>query len=306
MQNETRQIKYKKLVWHDIINPNEEIINSLAKKYRFHHLAVEDCLSRVERPKIDEYTNHLLIILHFPVYNESTLIVRETELKIFIGQNFFITLHDGSLKFLDKVYAECQNFHDKKEYLGKGTGYFLYEIVFGLLKNCFPILDKLRAHMRELEKDIFENERIKDLLHDLMIVKKNIITLRRTISPQRAVIASLEHKNQKFLPENLELYFDDVVDHVEKIWSALEGLKETIEALESTNESVITHRTNDVMRIFTTVTVLLMPPTLIASFFGMNTHLPFAKEELTFWIIVIVMIIIPGAMLGYFKHKEWL
>ena len=124
-----------------------------------------------------------------------------------------------------------------------------------------------------LEDDIFEG-RSSEIVRDISEAKQEIINFRKIVRPQRAVLRDLERTKQRYLQEELEIYFDDISDAAERIWDTLENYKEVVEALESTNESVLSHRLNDSFRILTAASVVLLPLTLIASIFGMNVPVP--------------------------------
>ena len=142
-----------------------------------------------------------------------------------------------------------------------------------LFDYCFPILDKIGHKLDSLEDDVFEG-RSEEVVRDISNVKQEIISYRKIIKPERSTLRVLERHVERFLPEELELYFDDIVDAAERIWDILDNYKEVVEALEDTNESVISHRQNDVLRILTVFSVVLLPLTLITGFFGMNVHFP--------------------------------
>jgi magnesium transporter len=131
------------------------------------------------------------------------------------------------------------------------------------------------------------------------------------VKPQRTTLRLLERNVQRYAPQDLELYFDDIVDKSERIWDLLENYKEVVEALESTNESVIAHDFNDVLRILTVFSIVFLPATLIASIWGMNIGLPGGGDPETsssvvFWIVMAAMVLFVAAMLAYFRHKRWL
>ena len=143
-----------------------------------------------------------------------------------------------------------------------------------LFDYCFPILDKIGHKLDALEDDVFEG-RSDGVVRDISNAKQEIISYRKIISsPERSTLRLLERHVGGFLPEDLEEYFDDIVDAAERIWDLLDNYKEVIEALEDTNESVINHRQNDILRILTVFSVILLPLTLITGFFGMNVHFP--------------------------------
>lgn len=301
------RFKDKDFTWASINEPNEKVIAHLKNHYKFHHLDLEDCLSEIQRPKIDEYEDYLFIVLHIPVEKGAKKQVETSELNIFIGQNFVITLHDDN-PTIKEVFENCKKKKKiKEEYMSKGTGYFLYMIIDDLFESGFPLIDGLSKHMNELEKDVFDEHRSRDRLREILRLKKDIINFRRIIMPQRAIIAQLEHKNKKFLPENLDVYFDDIVDKIEKIWNNLENLQELVTSLQDTNESIISHNTNNVIKILTIFSVVMLPLTFITGFYGMNVNtLPFAKSPSSLIIIAGILVGVAVVMITYFRYKKWL
>lgn len=304
------EIKNKKHRWIDIIDPSEEEILKLKKKYRFHALDLEDCLSESQRPKIDEYDKYLFIILQFPYYNKRTRHIASEQVNIFIGQDYLITVHNGHLDELKKIRERCRKSPKTKEqYFGSSTGYLLYMIINQLFNSSFSITDKVQLNLKRIEDKLFETPHVKDQLFDIMVTKKNIITLRKILLPERPVIANLEHKQKRFLPEHLEVYFDDVVDQIEKLWNILETQKEVITSLEDTNESLLSHQINNTMRTLTVFSAIMLPLTFLTGLFGMNVGLPFERaleEGVHFWNVILAMGIVVITMIGVFRMKKWL
>jgi magnesium transporter len=175
---------------------------------------------------------------------------------------------------------------------------------------CFPILDKIGFKLDAIEDAVFEGQS-DEVVRDISNVKQEIINYRKIIKPQRPTLRLLERSNQRYAPQDLELYFDDIVDKNERIWDLLENYKEVAEALEATNESVISHRVNDILRVLTSISVIVLPLTLIASVFGMNVGLPGGADpagggSITFWLVIGVMLGALIAMVAYFRHRRWL
>src|SRR4029077_10180933 len=146
---------------------------------------------------------------------------------------------------------------------------------------------------------------------DISNAKQEIISYRKIIKPERSTLRLLERHTERFLPEELDVYFDDIVDATERIWDMLDNYKEVIEALESTNEQVLSHRFNDVLRILTVFSIVFLPATLIASLWGMNVGLPGGGNPATastveFWLIIGASVALIAAMLAYFRSKRWL
>lgn len=306
------EIRFKKNKWVNIVHPTKEELSALAKKYRFHTLDMEDCLEHTERPKIDEYGKYLFIILQFPVYNKNHHRFDTEQLNFFIGENYLITIHQGRLKALNDIFERC--FHSpksRKKLFGEkeSAGYLLYEIISLLFDQIFKTTDKIQQSIRKVEHEIFESKRAKDELFNIMVLKKNVITLRKILLPQRAVVAALEHKQKRFLPEDLVIYFDDVVDQIESLWNILETQKEIVESLEDTNESLLSHNINSTMRTLTVFSAIMLPLTFITGLFGMNVRLPFdgALEDIAhFWAIMGIITVVILLMFLLFKWKKWL
>ncbi|MBN2087837.1 magnesium transporter CorA family protein [Candidatus Peregrinibacteria bacterium] len=296
--------------WINIVKPTLKDVAVLKKKFKFHKLDLEDCLQGSQRPKIDEYESYLFIILQFPLYNKRHRRFETEQLNIFIGQNYLITIHDDNLPIIKKIFEKCKRAPKTREqFFGHSTGYLLYELIKALFEATFPITDKIEKSLKRIESDIFEATHPKDQLFNIMLIKKNIISLRKIMLPQRSVVAALEHKQKRFLPEHLVIYFDDIVDKIEKIWGILETQKEVIESLEDTNESLLSHNINSTMKTLTVFSAIMLPLTFLTGLFGMNVKLPFvqAMEKIDhFYMISIIMLTLIVVMFSVFKWKKWL
>jgi magnesium transporter len=294
------------LTWVHLDAPTLEEASQLAERYGWHPLDLEDVLSRRQRPKIDEYPDYLFGVLHFPVYDKAIQRLNAAEIDLFVGNGWLVTLPAVELLPVTRLFHRCQEDDELREQLfGKGSGYLLYHILDDLFDYCFPILDKIGHKLDAVEDDMFE-ERAEDVVRDLSNVKQEIISYRKIIKPERSTLRLLERQIERFLPEDLELYFDDIVDASERIWDLLDNYKEVVEALEDTNESVISHRQNDVLRVLTVVTVILMPLTLITGIFGMNVHFPGFEGATAFWVIVAFMVGLALGLTAFFRLKRWL
>ncbi len=299
-------ITWGDLTWVDIEMPTEREIEYLAQNYPFHPLDLDDCLSRVQRPKIDEYKDYLFLVLHFPVFNLESRVTTTSQLSVFIGNNYLITLHKGELKPLVKLFRECQiDEESRQEYFSQGTGFILYRITDRLVDYCLPILNKVVDNIEEVEDSIF-SDRARDTVREISILRRDIISFRRIIWPMRAVLGSLEPKVRRFTKTDMSVYFGDLVDHVDKIWDALDEYKEVIEGLNDTHDSLATNRTNEVVRMLTVIATILLPITVVASIFGMNIPLPFQDSSLSLLYVFLIMLVIVGGMLYFFHRKRWI
>jgi magnesium transporter len=294
------------LTWVHVTAPDQEVATELAERFGWHPLDVEDILSKRQRPKVDDYPDYLFAVLHFPWYDSSVQRLNAAELDIVLGPDYLVTMPNVPLLPVDRLFNRCAEDEEfRNELFAKGSGRLLYEVLDDLFDYCFPILDKIAHKLDKIEDDIHE-VRSEELVRDISNVKQEIISYRKIMKPQRPTLRVLERKVERFLPEDLELYFDDIVDASERIWDVLDNYKEVVEALEDTNESVIAHRHNDVLRVLTVFSVILLPLTLIASVFGMNVVYPGEGTHAAFWVIIAIMVLTIFAMLGFFRWKRWL
>ncbi|MDX6388176.1 MAG: magnesium transporter, partial [Gaiellaceae bacterium] len=280
----------------------------LADRFGWHPLDVEDVLSKRQRPKVDDYADegYLFGVLHFPVYDRSIQRLNAAELDVFVGPDYLVTLPSVELLPVTRLFRRCEEDDAfREQLLSKGSGRLLYEVLDDLFDYCFPILDKIGYKLDSLEDDVFEGRSF-EVVRDISNVKQEIISYRKIIKPERSTLRLLERHVERFLPEELDLYFDDIVDAAERIWDILDNYKEVVEALEDTNESVISHRQNDVLRVLTVFSVVLLPLTLITGFFGMNVHFPGFDTVWAFWVIFVGMVVTLAGLLAFFRIKRWL
>jgi magnesium transporter len=290
------------LTWVHVDRPGVLEAEVLASRFGFHELDVEDVLSKRQRPKIDEYPDYLFVVLHFPFYDKSVQRLNAAELDVFLGQEFLITLPNAELLPVTYLFRRCEDDPDlRADLFSKGSGYLLYHVLDDLFDYCFPILDKIGTKLDTIEDDVFEG-RSEEVVRDISNAKQEIISYRKIIKPERATLRGLERYTERFLPEDLEIYFDDIVDAAERIWDLLDNYKEVVEALEATNESVISHRQNYRLQLLTVFSVVFLPLTLISGIFGMN----FGFSSPGFVTVVAVMALLFSSAVSFFRWKRWL
>src|SRR5919197_1434116 len=305
---EPSELEANGLTWINLDAPDHEAAALLADRFAWHPLDVEDVLSRRQRPKIDDYADegYLFGVLHFPVYDKTIQRLNAAELDFFLGPDYLVTLPNVELLPVTRLFQRCYDDAELRAQLfSKGSGRLLYEVLDDLFDYCFPILDKIGHKLDSLEDDVFEG-RSEDIVRDISNAKQEIISYRKIIKPERSTLRLLERHVERFLPDELELYFDDIVQAAERVWDILDNYKEVVEGLEDTNESVISHRQNDVLRILTVFPVILLPLTLISGIFGMNVLFPGEHTHAAFWVIVGLMVAPIVGMVAFFRYKRWL
>jgi len=298
-----------KLTWTYIEKPSTEEVEFLARNFNFHPLNLDDVLSRIQRPKIDEYEDHLFIVLHFPVFDKKNRITRSSEVDIFIGENYIVTVHcDANLKPLAKFFRECQIHEENCEtYLGRSSAFLLYHILDRLINYCFPILSKITENIDDIE-DIIFTKTVPATVQQISLIRRDLISFRRVVRPQIAVIETLEREEYPFFKEEQEIYFGDIADHVRKMWDGLEDCKEVVDGLAETSNWLTSNRIQEIMRVLTIVMAVIAPATLVTGFLGMNIHFPGIESSslLPFGILFSTIALMGIGMFAYLRHRGWI
>ena len=301
-QPNIESLSWGDLTWTNIAPPTEKETEYLAQNFPFHPLDLDDTLSRIQRSKIDEYKEYLFLVFHFPIYRKAERVLTSSQVSVFIGPNYLITLHKGELKPLVKLFKECRiDEESRREYLSQGSGFLLYRILDRLVDYCLPILNKVGSGIEEVEDTIF-SDRKRGAIREISRLRRDIIAFRRIIWPMRAVIGSLEPKVRRFVKKDLAVYFGDMVDHLDRIWDGLDEYKEIIEGLSDTYDSLATNRTNEVVRILTIIATILLPVTVVASIYGMNISLPFMHSDYALLYVFLIMLVVIGGILYFLRR----
>jgi magnesium transporter len=301
-------ITWDDLTWINIVRPTQREMDYLAQNYPFHPLDLDDCLSRKQRPKIDEYKDYLFFIFHFSVYNRATRVSTHDQVAVFIGDKYLITVHSGQLKTLMKLFRECQIDEDaRRENLSNGSGGLLYRLLDRAVDAYFPILDKILSLIEDTEDAVFDEN--VEAAQEVSILRRDIITQRRIMFPVRTVLAELENKLRRFTKTDISVYYGDLMDHMNKICDSLDECKEIVEVFKDADFVLSTDRLNRIMRILTVIATVLLPFLAISSLYGMNVHMPggiTTGSWIPFIVITAFMAVIAGGMLYFFRRRRWI
>ena len=295
------------LRWIHIESPRTADRDWLEEHFDFHPLDYEDVYSRNQRPKLDQYDDYVFIVLHFPMFDKESGRILTAELDLFLGPDYLITLPNIPLPPLSAMF---ERYREKR---GAARGRLLQGLRATCSTRSSTPASTPRSRCSARWASSWSGSRTTSSraarprsCATCPRSKQEIINFRKIVRPQRAVLRDLERTKQRYLQEELEIYFDDISDAAERIWDTLENYKEVIEGLESTNESVLSHRLNDSFRILTAASVVLLPLTLIASIFGMNVDFPGEGGTATFFIILALMTAVLLALVVLFRRRGWL
>ncbi len=296
------------LRWIQIESPGPAELAWLEQEFSFHELDLEDVRSRRQRPKVDDYPDYVFVVLHFPWYDKASGRLFPAEVNAFIGQDYLITIPNVPLKPVRNVFRRLEdNETERAEWFAKGSGFLFYEVLDSLYGYCFPILDQIGRKLEEIEDHMFERDPDESIVRQISNVKQQIISYRKITKPQRPVLRQLERAGERFLAsEDLDIYYDDLIDSAERIWDLLENYKEVIEAIETTTETSISHRQNRILRVLTVLTVVFLPVTFATNLFGMNVPVPWGDVPASFPLILGVLVSAVLGLLLTFRWFRWL
>jgi len=299
-------IKIGRLKWLNISSPSEEDLNFLESTYHFHPLDIEDCRQTNQRSKIDIYDDYYFIILHFPVLDRQNRFIKTREVKLFWGEDFIISV-GKSHWVIDKMFKDALEQDKRGEDFEIGTSdALLYVILERLMNETIYLLRKVGLELELINRELFSG-RAEKTIERLSITRKNIILLNTMLKPQLRVMNKFESGVVKGFADNMEDYWGNILDYYNRMWDMTEDYGELIEGLSTTFDSMQTNKTNQIMKILTLISSIILPLTFITGIYGMNyENMSFSNNPVAFWIIVIVMVIIGGSMLFYFRSKKWL
>lgn len=296
-----------KITWIDIVNPTQSDVDYLGANYKFHPLILSELLKPSARSKVETYNNYIFIVYYIPVYDPCSRVSKATEIDFLITKDAVITVRYGEIEPVDKFFSRLEkDITSHEKYLDKTTGHLLYEI----LENCQDFSLRQLTHINEkishIEDYIFKGHE-KEMIKEVSLVKRDILDQRLITRPQKTILDSLLIKGSKFFGKDMEIYLNDLIGDHEKVWDALDNLKETIEALESTNNTLFESKLNEIMKLLTIMAFVTFPLSLFSSIFSMNTlYTPIVSGNNGFWILLGIMLGISFLFVIFFKIKKWL
>jgi magnesium transporter len=299
-------IKYGTLKWSHIVRPDETDLQFLKDNYHFHPLDLEDCRSTINlRPKIDVYDDYYFLVLHFPSFDVTETFVDTKEIKIFWGKNYLITI--GKSHWLIKeIFQQEKNraLSGNRMEVGSSDS-LLYRILEKVLNDTQTLVGKLDRDVDSCGRALFSKNAEKTI-EKISVTRKNVILLNTMFKPQLVLFNKLQSGAIPGFAENMEDYWGNILDYYQKIWDTVEDQGELIRGYSTTFDSLQVNKTNEVMKILTLVSSILLPLTFIASLYGMNIKLPIQEEPLSFAIIAGIMLAIAVGMLLYFRLRKWM
>ncbi|NOK57604.1 MAG: Mg2+ and Co2+ transporter CorA [Chloroflexi bacterium AL-W] len=301
-----REVEHANLSWLDIAQPTSSDVSYLRERFKFDSLLVEDILSTIQRPKLDirSQEEYIFVVVHMPGIDRDNRVVR-SEVDIFVGRDFVVTLHDSTLKPLRRLFAAAATDESARaQLLGHGPGYLLYRIIDALVKQCFPLLYRSEEEIDQLDVRLFE-QNTHLMARDLTDIQRDIIMLDYVISPNQPIIEAIQQLQDKFLRLDMPRYFGDCVDSIGRLKAMVDQQKTVVAVINETHRNVLIQHTHKLLRRFMFTTIAIIPFIVLASLAGLNVVLPFETQPLLFPGILVVVLALTLGILSYAYNHRW-
>ncbi|MDZ5472257.1 magnesium/cobalt transporter CorA [Bacillus sp. 31A1R] len=297
--NPTHLSRYK-WFWADFNEPTDEEINHLTDTFHFHPLAIEDCVQRLQRPKLDYYDDHTFYVTHIVREAEDEMV--KEELNFFIGERFVVTFHHMPAKEVTQVWERLLTQTNVEKW---DTFYVFYQILDKIVDNYFPLLYKIEDELDKIE-DNTQNKSMNQLMTELFDTRYKLLNLRHTVNPMRDLLYRMLNSHHLSGIRERREYFSDIYDHLLKLSEMVMSNREVTADIRDSYLSLNSHQTNNVMKVLTIITSIFAPLTFIAGIYGMNfENMPELTWEYGYFLILGTMGAMGVVMFLWFKRKGW-
>ena len=289
-------------VWIDLENTGAAGFETLAPVLTFHPMAIEDCVNDVNFPRVDDYGGYLYLAVHSARWDEEDHGPTIKELDILLGRNYMLTYHEEPTRGVTKAYEMvCR----RGQILSKGPDHLLYLILDVMVDNYMPILEQVQERVDALEEKILHSPNQK-LLGELLRFKRGSGALRRIVGPQRDTVLALTRDEYGVIRSELRPYLRDVYDRLARISDLLDSFRDELATMLDIYVSQVSNQLNQVMKVLTAITVIILPVNLIASIYGMNVLYPEINTRSGFMTSMALMALTGVGMFWYFRSRKWL
>src|SRR3989344_3575636 len=294
--------KDNNIIWYDVVRPTQQDMRVLQEELKLHSLVVEEMKPRLHRSKLDLYSGYLFLVLHIPLLKKRGQEVEVIELDGVIGKNWLVTNRYRDISAITQLQEKFTEYAASPEFRAQPVAHLLYQILSTIMQDALSALDDVESRIEHIEHTMFKGKE-REMVLEISRLRRDIIDFRRITSPARPVFRTLDDAGPALLGTETLPYFRNLTGKSEQIATLLKAQKETIEALEQSNQALLTTNTNDIFRILTVFASIALPLTLIASLFGMNVDFP---SFVNLWTILAAIVAVGIGMGLFFLKKKWL
>jgi magnesium transporter len=289
------------VLWLDILAPGEAE-GQFLRGLGIHQLAVEDCMRGRQRPKVDRFGSHLLMVCYAAHINAERKRVAFTELHLLIGPSFLITVRDHGIPEVREVLARWR----ATPALFPEVGHIAHALADGVVDNYFPILEHFGERVAELEHEIFDDSS-PAAMQDILGLRRELVLFRRVVGPERDMLGDVVRRDLPFFNADLIPYFMDIRDHAMRIAEELDVLRDLLAATLEGQLSIASNQLNVTVRMMTAWSIILMSMTVVAGVYGMNfRHMPELYWRYGYFFAVALMLSVAGLLFTFFKRRNWI
>jgi magnesium transporter len=294
--------KKDQFVWLDLQDPQDDDIALLRDEFHFHNLAIEDATKHHERPKIDSYEGYYFIVFYAVAYDKSQECLDVYPMNLFVGANYLVSVHKSEIAAIDDTIKRWQADSDA----GNDTGALLYELFDAIVDDYFPVIDQLAERVEEIEEQIFERFS-EDALQEVFALKRDLLHVRRVVAPERDVLNILIRREVPIFERNTILYLQDVYDHIVRITDSIDTYRDLLSSALDAFLSVQSNRLNQILKVLTIASIVLMSDALIAGIYGMNfDFMPELRWPYGYPFALGLMVLISAGLILFFRWRKWL
>ena len=298
--------KYNGIDWVDLQSPTKEEVYSLVEEYNIMPAVAEEFITETVRSKVDLYTNLIYLVLHFPVSSHHKKDKTEQEIDFVIGEKFLITIHYELINPLHEFFKKFE-VHSllKTKQLDEHAGFLFYHLMKELYRNVEKDLESINPELKEIELGIFEGKE-KDTVKIISDVNRKLLNFRQSMRFHYETLKSFEGAGKKFFGQDFTFHLEAITGEFNKIKNLVESHKELMNDLRDTNDSLLSSKTNETIKILTILTFLISPVSVISSVFMMNTDFVLIHGLDQFFLVIGSMVITSIVAFVYFKSKKWI
>jgi magnesium transporter len=290
-------------IWVDLAEPTpQESKLILEEVFNFHPLAIEDCLAVSHLPKIEDYDDYLFLVMHAVDFSRKDKFVT-SEIDFFLGKEFLVTHHTTPIRSVQSVIDRLQK---NSLQIARMPDRLLHTLIDSLVDNYQPAISELTYEIQELEDHLFSEQKgsQKNYMSEFLTIKKDVVSLRQIVRPQREVINRIVHNEFKIIRATLTPYFRDVYDHLYRIEESASNHNDHLMLSMDLFLNKASNETNEVIKALTVVTVYTTPATLIASWYGMNfAHMPELQTHYGYLYAILLTIVTTALLVFWFRKK---
>ncbi|MFA6339004.1 MAG: CorA family divalent cation transporter [Candidatus Paceibacterota bacterium] len=302
-----KKYTYKKLTWIDLENPTSDDIKEVMEEYSLAIIVADELMIPSPKSKVDLYSNYIYLVLHFPPFRYINANKHGTEIDFIISKNFIITTHYGEVEPLhnfSKIFEVSSRIDHSN--IGDHAGFIFYYMIREIYHSLESEINYIEKDIKDIEEKIFEGEE-REMVSEISQLSRDLLDFKQASSLHKSVLESFVGASKKFFGESFSYHSEAILNEYLKIKQAIQDNKEFLDELRTTNDSLLTTKQNETMKVLTILAFVTFPLSLVASIFGMNTtHLPIIGMHNDFWIIMGIMLAIITVMFGFFKYKKWL